>query len=236
MHPVPSVDKPKAINVLRSNAILKLLSEADLERLASSCRVVRAEKGEVLWFKGADVDFMGLAADGWVKMVRTSSIGNDTTIELFGPGHLFGLMGAITGTGCPLTACAIHDLWYVRIPKQMMLELYGQSIVMKDYLIRKAAVRLHGAVELMARLSSGTVEQRIAAILFILVESYAVKEPDGILLQCPLTRQEISEMAGTTVESTIRAMSRWQKEGIISTERQQILITDEARLARILND
>ena len=236
MHPVPSVDKPKAISVLRSNAILKLLPEEDLEQLAASCRTVRAEKGEILWFKGADVDFLGLAADGWVKMVRTSPQGNDVTIELFGPGHLFGLMGAITGTGCPLTARAINDLWYVRVPKQMMLEVYGRSIAVKDHLIRMAALRLHGAVELMARLSSGSVEQRIAAILFILAESYGVKESDGILLQCPLTRQEISEMASTTVESTIRTMSRWQKDGLISTERQQILITDERRLANVLNE
>ncbi|MDR3690771.1 MAG: Crp/Fnr family transcriptional regulator [Fimbriimonas sp.] len=229
-------EKPRPMEVLQSNTLLNALTASDMGALAGASRLAHVERGEMLWFKGADVDFVGLSSDGWIKMVRTSPSGTDVTIELFGPGHIFGLMGAITGTGCPLTAVAVSDLWYLRIPKEVMLDIYGSSIALKDRLIRKAALRLHGAVDLMARMSSGRVDQRIAAILFILAESYAVKDLLGIRLQCPLTRQEISEMAGTTVESTIRVMSRWQKDGIVSTDRQQIVILDETRLNRILSN
>ncbi len=234
MSPVEISEKPNVAAVLQSNALLKAISAEDLSELTRVSRLVRAEKGEVLWFNGSEVDYIGLSATGFVKMVRTNSMGNDVTIELFGPGHLFGLMGAITGTGCPLTARAISDLWYLRIPKSAILDIYGHSIALKDVLIRKSALRLHGTVELMARLSSGKVEERIAAILLIVAESYAQTDSYGIRLMCPLTRQEICEMAGTTVESTIRVMSRWQKEGIVATDRQQIVILDEKRLNNIL--
>ena len=229
-----ALEKPNPIVVLQSNALLKAISSESIEELSRVSRPVRAEKGEILWFNGSQVDYVGLSATGFVKMVRTNSTGTDVTIELFGPGHIFGLMGAITGTGCPLTARAISDLWYLRIPKSAILDIYGNSIALKDALIRKSAMRLHGAVELMARLSSGKVEERIAAILFIVAETYAEKDSAGIRLKCPLTRQEISEMAGTTVESTIRVMSRWQKEGFVTTDRQQIIIRDEKRLNDIL--
>ena len=90
-------------------------------------------------------------------------------------------------------------------------------------------------VDLMARMSSGKVEQRIAAILFILAESYGTRDASSLRLEVPLTRQDISEMAGTTVESTIRTMSRWQKEGLIVTDRQYVTISDEAALTEILS-
>lgn len=71
---------------------------------------------------------------------------------------------------------------------------------------------------MMTRMSSGTVEERLAAVLLILVDSYGKRDSEGLHLLVPLTRQDLSEMAGTTVESTIRVMSRWQKQGIIRTD------------------
>lgn len=228
-------EKPKPLAVLNSNSLLNGLNAADMDGLAAVSRLVPAERGEVLWTSGAAVDFVGMTIDGWVKMVRTCLSGVTVTIELFGPTQLFGLMGAISGTGCPLSACAVTDLWYLRIPKHAILDIYAHSIPFKDRLIRKTAMRLHGVVDLMAKMSSGKVDERIAAILFILAESYGIREASGLRLQVPLTRQEISEMAGTTVESTIRVMSRWQKDGIISTDHQQIVIVDEVGLNRVLS-
>jgi CRP/FNR family transcriptional regulator, nitrogen oxide reductase regulator len=228
-------ERPRALAVLQSNTLLNALTYEQIEGLAKVCRPVYAERGEMIWWSGADVDFFGLAADGFVKMVRSCPNGNDVTMELFGPGQIFGMMGTITRTGCPLSSYSVTNLWYLRIPKKAFLDIYEQNIPLKDRLLRKTALRLHAAVNLMAHMSSGRVEERIAAILFILSESYGHKDPlGGIRLDVPLTRQEISDMAGTTVESTIRVMSRWQKEGIVSTERQHVVIQNTERLARIL--
>lgn len=228
------LDKPSVRTALQSNALLSALSSDEIEGLALVSRVARASRGEVVWSKGGDVDFFGLAADGFVKMVRSSSHGADVTLELFGPSQIFGLLGTITGTGCPLSAMAVTDLWYVRIPKRAFMEAFQQSVSMKDQLIRRSAIRLHGMVDFMARLCSGHVDERIAAILFILAESYGHREEGRLCLRVPLTRQEIGEMAGTTVESTIRTMSRWQKEGLIETDHQFVTILDESRLQTIL--
>jgi CRP/FNR family transcriptional regulator, nitrogen oxide reductase regulator len=234
--PSMQAERPKVINVLQSNTLLNALTPDEMETLAQVCRPVYVERGEMIWWSGADVDFFGLAADGFVKMVRSCSSGTDVTMELFGPGQIFGMMGTITRTGCPLSAYAVTNLWYLRMPKRPFLDIYEKNVPLKDHLIRKTALRLHSAVDLMARMSSGRVDERIAAILFILSESYGRTEPGGTTrLDVPLTRQEISEMAGTTVESTIRVMSRWQKDGIIETDRQHVVILDSERLSSILS-
>jgi len=230
-----AIQRPRAMTVLQSNALFSVLTSPEMDSLASVARLVRAERGELIWFHGSEVDYVGLCADGWIKMVRSSPTGVDATIELFGPGQIFGLLGAVSGCGCPLSAYAVTDLWYLRIPKKTVLDVYEGNVPLKDRLIRKASMRLYGAIDLAARMSSGRVDERIAAILFLLSESYGVKDPTGIRLQVPLTRQEIGEMAGTTVESTIRVMSRWQKDGIVETDHQHIVILDELRLSKILS-
>jgi CRP-like cAMP-binding protein len=227
--------KPSVQSLLQSSTLLNALTPAELDMLMTSSRVAHADKGEIIWLAGDQVDFFGLAGSGFVKMVRGNADGNDVTIELMGPGQIFGLMGTISLAGCPLTAMAVTDLWYLRIPKRPMLQIYEGSTALKDRLVRRMTLRLHGAMDLMAKMSSGRVDERIAAILFILAESYGVRHGKSLTLQVPLTRQEIAEMAGTTVESCIRTMSRWQKEGLLATHHQMVTILDEPRLGRVLS-
>ena len=90
---------------------------------------------------------------------------------------------------------------------------------------------------MMARLSSGKVEQRIAAVLLMLGESYGkVGKLGGIRLTVPLTRQDVAEMAGTTVETCIRIMSKWQKAGVVTTDHQVITVRSPDALATTLSD
>lgn len=229
-------EKPSVRSVLHSSTLLNALTEAQIEELAEVSRLAHAERGDVIWLDGASADFFGLLATGFVKMVKGCANGTDATLELMGPTQIFGLMGVVTGSGCPLSAVAVTDLWYLRIPKRAFLKIYGENLPIRDRLLRRTALRLHGMVDLMAKMSSGKVEERLAAILFILAESYGERE-DGLLrLQVPLTRQELGEMAGTTVESTIRVMSRWQKQGIISSDRGTITVLDEPALAMAMKN
>ena len=205
------------MDVLQSSTLLNALSQEEKLELSRHCSQARASRGEVIWLNGDEVDYFGLLGHGFVKMVKGSYLGTDATLEIIGPGQIFGLLGAIEGTGCPLTAISVTDSLYLKILKSVFLPIYEKNFALKDRLIRRTSMRLHSKHDLIAQLSSGTVEQRVAAILLLL----------GLQLDVPLTRQDISEMAGTTVESTIRTMSKWQKEGIIETEKHYVTIKDK---------
>ena len=90
--------------------------------------------------------------------------------------------------------------------------------------------RLRQAFDMISHLSVGKVDQRVAAVLLMLSNSFGEDQKGGIQLTVPLTRQDISEMAGTTVESTIRVMSKWQKQGLITTNNQYIFLQDPHKL------
>lgn len=229
-----SSERPTVNTILRASTLLNALTEDEIQSLTRVCRMAHAERGELIWWNGSEVDYFGIAGTGFVKMVQSDSNGADTTIELMGPGQIFGMMGTITGRGCPLRAEAMTSLWYVRIPKQQFLPIYEKSGNLKDRLIRKTSIRFQDMVNLFTRMASGKVDQRVAAILMILAESYGERVGRRIRLGVPLTRQEIGEMAGTTTETTIRVLSRWQKDGLIATDSHHIVILNEDELARIL--
>ncbi|MEK6573248.1 MAG: helix-turn-helix domain-containing protein, partial [Chloroflexota bacterium] len=57
-------------------------------------------------------------------------------------------------------------------------------------------------------------------------------EPDGVLITIPLSRQDLADMAGTTLETAIRTMSRFRSQGIIETRRGGYLMIADVEMLR----
>jgi CRP/FNR family transcriptional regulator len=80
------------------------------------------------------------------------------------------------------------------------------------------------------------VESRIAALLIKLAEKTGEKTAAGAIeIKMRLTKQDIAEMVGTTVETTIRVMSRFRKSGYLKDVEGKIVIMDLAALKSIVN-
>jgi len=168
-------------------------------------------------------------------MTRTTPQGAEVAVELLGPGQCFGVLAALEGRAFPLSAIAVTNTWYLKVPTSALNELYAKNDLLRDQMLRHIAPRLRKAHDMMSRMSANKVEQRVAAVLFILMESYGRSNSKGaIRLSVPLTRQDISEMAGTTVETCIRVMSKWQKSGLVTTDKQVITIRDVEGLQAVL--
>jgi CRP-like cAMP-binding protein len=215
-----------AIEIVEGSTLLSALSKEERSKLAAAMHVRKASKGTIIWMGGEATDFFGIVGAGYIKMSRPSAYGHEVALELMGPGQVFGLNGIVYGRACPLNATALTDTVYGQVPSAPIIPAIEQNATFKDVLLRRTMARLHEKVDLLARMTSGRVDERIAAVLLTLAESYGRKNGKGIVLDVPLTRQEIGELAGTTTESTIRVMSRWQKEGMITTDRQTITLID----------
>lgn len=219
-------EKPSVLSVLASCTVLNGLSENEREGMSETCFMAFAERGELIWLSGSVVQFVAIVGTGFVKMTRTTPQGSEVAVELLGPGQCLGLLAAVEGRVYPLNAIAVTNTWYLKIPITTFLDLYGANSVLRDTMLRSLGPRLRRAHEMMSRMSSGKIEQRLAAVLLILVDSYGNDSENGVALSVPLTRQDLGEMAGTTVETAIRVMSKWQKSGVLTTNHQWITIQD----------
>ena len=97
----------------------------------------------------------------------------------------------------------------------------------------EATATLLQSYETLKSIAGGKVEERIARVLLEIADRIGKKYEDVIVIDAPLTRLDIAEMTGTTVETTIRVMSKWKKQGIINTERGYIEIIKRRELERL---
>lgn len=227
-------DRQGTAGLLAAAPLFQSLSEAEREGLAARAEVVDVERGGIIWLNGARADFFGLVVDGFVKMVKGAPGGQEMTAGIIGPNQVFGMLGVVDGQGCPLMARAVTRARFVKVPKSAFEPLHRDNAGVRDHVLRRSTGRLRQAFDAMALLSSGTVEQRLAAVLFTLAETYAESTGAGLRIGVPLTRQDMADLAGTTVETTIRVLSRWQAGGLVTTERRIVTLRDETALMAIL--
>ena len=55
----------------------------------------------------------------------------------------------------------------------------------------------------------------------------------GVLIPMPLARQDLADLLGTTVETSIRIMSRWGKDGVVLTRKEGFLVANPGVLERL---
>lgn len=230
----PPPERPTNATAVESCTLFNALTAVEKAHLIDHTFMAFADRGETIWIAGAPSDFSAIVASGFVKLTRTTPSGQEVAMDLMGPGQAFGLLVALEGRPFPLSAIAVTACWYLKIPTRVLLDLYHRSGALKEQIIRTLSPRLRRAHEMMSRLSTGSAEERIAAVLLILGDSYGVAKGNKFRLTVPLTRQEIGEMAGTTVETTIRVMSRWQKEGLLRTDHHILTVLSKDELERIL--
>jgi CRP/FNR family transcriptional regulator, nitrogen oxide reductase regulator len=85
-------------------------------------------------------------------------------------------------------------------------------------------------------LATERVQQRIARVLLRLAAQSGRKMQDGVLIDLPFSRQDLAEMAGTTIYTVSRVVSAWEKQGLVSTGRERVTITNPHGLVRLAED
>jgi CRP/FNR family transcriptional regulator len=93
--------------------------------------------------------------------------------------------------------------------------------------------RLRSSAEQIRSLAVERVEQRIARVLLKLAESAGTDSAEGRVIEMPLTRQDVADMTGTTVETAIRVMSKFRRSGQIKTRRGKVVLVQLAELEEI---
>lgn len=217
------------------NLRLKLLHEvpffADLnhEQIVEINRLFHEkgfEKGDYLTFAGDPAEYLYIIAEGRVKLLRHTATGKDVMLDLLVPGEYFGTLSFESQSNYQDTAQAVTSICALTISREDFRSILTRYPTVGIKVLDTVAARLEQAHATIQQLSAQSAEKRIATTLLRLAEKLGEEHDVGLLIQTPLTRDELAEMTATTPETASRVISQFQKEGWISTGRQWVAITD----------
>lgn len=216
--------------------VLSSLSQLDWEKVKDLFIEKHFGKDEYIFFEGDPSSWLGVVLEGRVKMIKHSEAGKDVVLDVIAPGEMLGEVAAFNGKPYPATAQAMEPTMVASIHRDDFLRLLKQYPALALRVIEELGRRLREAQEMIKSMAVDRVERRIARILLKLAATTGSSNDEGIVIELPLTRQDIAEMAGTTVETAIRTMSRFRKKGLVQTKQGRVMILEPHQLVRIAEE
>jgi CRP-like cAMP-binding protein len=219
--------------VLRRSALFRRLASEDRQRLAAVATVRDFDKGATLFSEGEGSDLLYTIITGRVKVFKTTPRGTDVILELFGPGDPVGAVAVYESRAYPASAVALEPTTCLLIPRHAFFSLLETYPTMVRGLLVGLTHRLVELTNRLTELSGGRIEGRLARFFLKLAKDIGQSRADGTFIGLVLSRQELADMIGTTIETSIRIMSRWGKEEIVRTEKDGFVVVDRAALETV---
>jgi CRP-like cAMP-binding protein len=219
----PNQSSTEAELPLERAELLRALSSEQLARIRPQLRERRIIRQRALFFEGAEAESLWIVRRGQVRLYKASQTGRVTTLEVLGPGQIFGAISALDAELYPATAEGVTDGAAWSLPRSTLMRLLAEDPRLGLEVLRIVAGRLHEAQERLRSFAHDSAPARLARALLDATH-------DG---EAHVTRRALAETAGTTVETAIRVLRRFEREGLLHGEVGLLRVVDPESLRRL---
>ncbi len=207
---------------------LKLLTQRGIER--------SIEDGDFFFFQGDPARHLFILTSGRAKLMQTSAAGQQVNLRTINEWQLFGALGAVRSEAVyPATAQALEASTALALESSFLHEM----IETRPYLSFDLMQLMTGYIQEMQsryrELATEKVERRIARALLRLTAQMGIKTLEGDI-ELTFSRQDLAEISGTTLFTVSRILSEWERQGLVETGRERVVIRNPHGIVRIAEE
>lgn len=206
------------------------MTAADLDRMLAKAKSQRIAREGAVFEQDEEAHSFFLLLDGHVRVVKTTPDGQQVIVRYISPGELMGIAHALGRTTYPATAIAVVDCVVLAWPGHLWPEFAAAFPNFGANTYKTVGSRLQDAQTRIVEMATEQVERRVAHALLRLIQQTGKKTENGILIDFPISRQDIAEMTGTTLHTVSRLLTAWEERGLVKSGRQRVTVTEPHRL------
>jgi len=218
---------------LKKIDLFKNLSDEELKELDPYLVKTAYSKKEEIFAEGEPPEWFYIVLTGKVKVTKLSHDGKEIILEIISPHDIFGGVAVIRGFPYPANAVAMEDAEVLKISRKNLMRLVDRFPNLMYCIALQLGDRMKSSYDSLKNIALERVEARIAALLLKLANKVGVETRDGLLIDMRLTKQDVADMVGTTVETSIRTFSKFKKEGLVSDSDGKFVIKNREGLAEL---
>lgn len=209
------------------------LERRQIREILDLAAVRRFEADQAVFSEGDAAERFFMLLDGYIRVVRLTPEGEQVISLHIPSGQLFGIAKAIGRDTYPATAMTAAESIVLSWPTRLWDDFLAKYDGFATETYKTVGARVGEMNNRIMEMATLHVEQRVANALLRLINQTGKKTDGGIEIDFPITRQNISEMTGTTLHTVSRLLSAWQKQGIVESQRKRIMVRDAHRLVEL---
>ena len=209
------------------------LSPDSIDDTLRYARALRFAKNASVFEQGEEYRSIFLLLHGRVRAHKITPTGEQVVIRFIAPGEMFGVAMAIGQSAYPAKAIAIVDSVALAWPNSAWPGLLTRHPSLGVHAMQTLGARLQESQTRLMEMSTQEVDRRIAHALLRLLRQGGRRTTESVLIDFPISRQNIAQMTGTTLHTVSRTLSPWEVRGLVVSGRRKITIRDPAQLSRL---
>jgi CRP/FNR family transcriptional regulator len=215
---------------LKEINIFKNLPDDDLKEIEPYVSVSKHSKKEAVFNEGDASEWFYILKSGKIKITRLSNDGKELIIEVISPGDMYGGVAVIRGFPYPANAVAMEESVSLKISRKNLMRLVDRFPNLMHCIALQIGDRMKDSYDTLKNIALERVEARIASLLLKLADKTGKESKGGTMIDMRLTKQDVADMVGTTVETSIRTFSKFKKQGLLEDSEGKIVIKDREKL------
>ncbi len=222
---------------IRHRAVCARCDSEELKTLEAIKYYRSFQAGQTVIWSGDRMDFVASVVTGIATLTQTMEDGRRQMVGLLLPSDFVGRPGRSVAA---YDVTATTDLVMCCFRKKPFEELIATTPNVAQRLLEMTLDELDAAREWMLLLGRKNAREKIASLLSILARRSAnlqLQDELALRFDLPLTREEMADYLGLTLETVSRQMSALKRDGVIELEgKRQILVPDLDRLTEETGD
>jgi CRP-like cAMP-binding protein len=227
---------PINYTLLLQTPLFQGLSEQEMAAIIQWAHAQPAASGEFFFLQDDPVDRVYVLVEGRIKLTQSDSNGEQVLIRSIGPYQLFGAVALTQIKGYMVSAQASVNSTALYWNRTEMMPFVNQYPVLAMNAMQMMAHHAQEVQERFQQLATQRVERRLANTLLRLASQTGRKVAEGVLIDMPLTRQDLAEMSGMTLFTVSRLLKQWDEQQLIISKRERVIIRYPHGLVCIAED
>lgn len=223
----PHNEQVSCANCRLSSICLPLAIETDdvvkLDEIVQRGRPL--QKGETLYQQDGRFSSIYAVRSGALKAYSITSSGEEQVTGFYLPGEILGIDG-ISSHHYASTAVALDTSAVCEIPFDQLEQLSRQLPDLQRHFFQIMSREITDDQKLLTLISKNTAEERVAAFLLSLSSRHQRRQLSEERFQLPMSRMDIGNFLGLTIETVSRVLSRFKKSLVIEFEGRELRIMD----------
>lgn len=214
-------------------ALMADLSSDVLNEAAAMARIRPIARDTPIFGQGEPAGRAHALLSGGVRITQAGSDGEEILIRLIGPGEIFGCVPVLTNGLYPADATTMVDSVEISWDPADLLALMRQHSGIAINMIAILGQRIGETQERLRELATQTADRRLARTLLRLLDQAGRPIAEGIRIEFPLRRKDIADIAGTTLHTASRILANWERQKLLISRRQELIIVSPEEIGRI---
>lgn len=204
--------------------IFQNLEPAEVEALSREALRKKSAAGDTLFMQGEPTDEMFLIKGGLVKLTKVLEDGTELTLDIRKAGDFVGENMFSEEGQYPVSAYCLEDTLTCGFSRSQFEEMVLQHPKVGLQIIKNLSERITWLTRRVGSLAVTNIEDRLYGVLSSVAKEHGAPSPQGVVIQFPLTHEDMSFLTGAHRVSITRAMKALKAAGKIIHEDKRLIL------------